>query len=167
MDIKKFAIQIVLLLVVAFGAMILSFNISLLGGLFPAFNTSKSFPSTQIKVGQAVVKVEVADTPEERGRGLGGRNSLATDSGMLFVFSESQKQRFWMKGMKIPVDMIFIDKGRVVDILKNVPPPSPNQSDQTLLIYEPVAPADMVLETNAGFADSFGIRTGDSVYLLK
>ena len=161
---KKFAIQIIFLLILAFGGLYLSINQNLFGDLFPS---SQQPTQQQIKIGRSIVKVEVADNPGERSKGLGGRDSLASDSGMLFVFSEAGTHRFWMKGMKIPLDFIFIKNGKVVDVLKSIPNPEPNQKDADLPIYQPADPIDMMLEVNSGFIDSHGIKAGDQVYQIK
>lgn len=52
--------------------------------------------------------LEVADTPELRRKGLMGRDSLPACCGMLFTDLEGGA--FWMKGCKIPLDIVFISK---------------------------------------------------------
>ena len=62
--------------------------------------------------GDASVILEVADTPEARARGLMGRESLPACCGMLFTDLEGGA--FWMKGCRIPLDIVFLDdSGRV------------------------------------------------------
>src|SRR5581483_1780979 len=78
---------------------------------------------------KASLNVEIADTPEKRSLGLGGRDFLATDSGMLFLFDTSTKHQFWMKGMKIPLDFIWIKGDVIVDLLPKIPPPAPGTPD--------------------------------------
>lgn len=116
---------------------------------------------------KTIVRIELAETPDKRAKGLGGRTSLASDSGMLFVFNKPSKYQFWMKEMKIPLDFIWIKGDQVVDILANVPPPQPNQSDQTLPIYAPVTDVDRVLEVNSGFVASNSIKVGDKLKLVE
>ena len=63
------------------------------------------------------VRVEIADTPEERQTGLMGRSALAENAGMLFVFDQEQILSFWMKDTLIPLSIAYIDaEGRIVDI---------------------------------------------------
>lgn len=162
--IKKFAIQVAALLIVAFGALYFSFNQNYIRGVIPG---NQALNQTQIRVNETLVKVEVADTVAERSEGLSGRPSLASDSGMLFVFPESKKYQFWMKGMKFPLDLIFIQNSKVVDLIKGASPPPEGQDDSTLTIYEPTVPIDMLLEVNSGFSDKSNIKVGDQVSLIK
>ncbi|KKR81487.1 MAG: hypothetical protein UU73_C0001G0033 [Candidatus Daviesbacteria bacterium GW2011_GWA1_41_61] len=161
---KKFAIQIIALVLVILGALYLSSNSSILQSVLPL---NQNLSRTQIKINETVVNVEVADTPSERSKGLGGRLSLASNSGMLFVFPETKKTQFWMKGMNFPLDFIFIRDGKVVDIIPNVQPPLPNQPDSNLPVYEPTVSINMMLEVSAGFVAAHSIKLGDQVYLIK
>ena len=54
------------------------------------------------------VMVEVAATPQDRRKGLMGRETLAPGHGMLFVFDGQKVQTFWMRNTLISLDMVFI-----------------------------------------------------------
>lgn len=162
---KKFAIQMIALVVVILGALYFTNNNGALQSVIPS--SGQNLSQTRVKVNEAIVDVEVADTPAERSKGLGGRSSLASDSGMLFVFPETKKTQFWMKGMNFPLDFIFIRDGKVVDIMTNVQQPLAHQADSTLPVYEPTVPINMMLEVNAGFVSANSIKLGDQVYLIK
>lgn len=108
------------------------------------------------------VTVELALDPYQWGKGLMFRDSLAPDSGMLFVFPTEEKRSFWMKDTLIPLDILFISRDKkVVTIHKNVAPCT------TLICprYTPTQGALYVLEVNAGFTDTYGIKEGDTVNL--
>ena len=159
---KKFIIQAVLLITVALVA------IAFFG---PGNQTSIPFlpqtPETnKLKVGSTQVNVEIAERADERKKGLGGRESLATDSGMLFIFEKPGKFGFWMKGLNFPLDMIWIRDKKVVDIIKNALPPAQGQKDEDLPIYMPREEVDMVLEVTGGFVDGNGIKLGDIVEIV-
>lgn len=161
---RKFWIQITILLIVSLGALYLSYHLDLVEPFLPV---KPKISETKIKVGEVVLKIEVADSASKRSKGLSGRESLASDSGMLFIFPQEKKYQFWMKGMKFPLDFIFIRGGKVVDLLRSIPTPSPAQQDQSLPLYEPVVPINMMLEVNSGFIDARQIQIGETVYLIK
>jgi hypothetical protein len=103
--------------------------------------------------------VEVADTVAKREKGLGDRDALPEGHGMYFPFGQEQRWVFWMKGMRFPIDIIWIRQGRVVGIEHDVQPPRAFP----LETYSPPEPADSVLEVNAGVAREIGLRPGDEV----
>jgi len=163
---KQFWIQIFALLLVVFGALYLTFNQDTWQSFIPGSGNA-NLDHTRIKINETIINIEVADTAAERNRGLSSRESLAADSGMLFVFDKPKQTQFWMKGMRFALDMIFIRDGKVVDILRNVPPPEDGQKDDQLPLYQPVTEIDMMLEVPAGFADSRNIQIGDTVFLVS
>ena len=118
-------------------------------------NHEPSRPS--VSIGGAVFSVEVVRTAEEQARGLGYRDSLCADCGMLFPFERPDRYSFWMKGMRFPIDIIWIREGTIVHIERNA-----SHTDQTR-VYRPDAPADMVLELGAGICNEKGIRENDRV----
>lgn len=107
-----------------------------------------------------IVKVELAQTDDQRRAGLSGRRSLGDYEGMLFVMDEVGTYAFWMKDMLIPLDIIFVDsKYFIVDIKENV---QPCGSGYCPSIY-PESPFLYVLEVNAGFAKSNKVVVGNSM----
>lgn len=121
----------------------------------------------KITVKDTEISVITVRTAEEITKGLGGTVNLPEDQGMLFLFSQQNMSRiFWMKNMVIPIDIIWIDDNKVVQIDAEVPPPdSPNVPDSALKLYPSNQPVDYVLETNAGWAARNNIVVGDSVNL--
>ena len=94
------------------------------------------------------ILLEVADTEVKREHGLSDRQSLAPDTGMLFVFDTPGFPEFWMKDMHFPIDMIFLDKDlRVVTTFASAQPSS------YPAIFKPTAPAQFVIEVQAGFVE--------------
>ena len=51
--------------------------------------------------GETLFTVELADTPQERSRGLMFRENMPRGAGMLFVYDAPQQARFWMKNTLI------------------------------------------------------------------
>ena len=120
----------------------------------------------KLQINDAMLKVEIADTKEKRSKGLAGRQSLATDEGMLFVFPKADKYPFWMKGLSFPIDFVWINGDKVTDILSNVPPPSSGQTDESLAIYSSNQEVDKVLEVSSGTVQRLNIKAGDTVKIL-
>lgn len=118
---------------------------------------------TQLEIRGHRFTVELAVTPKEQQKGLGFRDSLDTDTGMFFVYQTAQTYGFWMKGMRFPIDIIWIRDQNIVDISKNVPV----ATESSLPTYSPKVPANKVLEVNAGIAEKLGIQVGDTVKILR
>lgn len=115
----------------------------------------------RVILGGASFSVEIADTDEKRERGLGYRDALCDTCGMFFVFDRPDVYGFWMKGMRFPLDILWIREGRVIHIERGV-----DFHDQQK-IYQPSSLADRVLELNAGICEKRGIREGDAVTFEK
>ena len=95
-----------------------------------------------VSVGNVVFEVEVADTPQSRSKGLSGRDSLPDMSGMIFVFESGRTSNFWMKGMRIPLDFVWIgEECTIVDTHSNVQPPAPSTDDGQLPLYRSDSPS--------------------------
>lgn len=69
----------------------------------------------ELKTATATYRVELAQTPAARRRGLMMRNHLDRSSGMLLVYQQVDDHRIWMKNMLIPIRVYWIDSdARVV-----------------------------------------------------
>lgn len=102
-------------------------------------------------------RVEIADTPEERARGLMFREALPENRGMLFVYGTARTVTMWMKNTYIPLDMVFIgDDGIIAHIRQNAPP-------RSLDAISSGGPVAYVLELNAGVTRRMKIGKGDRV----
>lgn len=121
-------------------------------------------PKTVLIIGGRKVIVEIADSPVSRARGLGGHRPLAENEGMLFLFPSADSHQFWMKDMTFPIDIVWLNSGRVVDMAPHVPPPAFPSAD--LPIYMPRIPSGSTVELSAGFTEKYGVKIGDSVSLL-
>lgn len=159
---KKFIIQVVLLIIlIAVGIVF----------YLPSSNSNKFelpfLPQqpkfSNLEINGTALKVEVADTPGRKSKGLGGRTSLGVNEGMLFIFERYDKHPFWMKGLSFPLDFVWIKDDKVADTLENIPPPQPNQLDSALPIYSSKAEINKVLEVNAGTIQKLNIKAGDTV----
>jgi len=86
------------------------------------------------------------------------RDNLGVDQGMLFLLKEEAVHTFWMKNMRFPLDIIWIDKEKkIVDIAKNALPCVNNTCPNLV----PRQKSQFVLEVNAGYADKNNIKIGE------
>src|SRR5688572_2372443 len=136
---------------------IVALVVSLTASAALAFMHSK-FSQGYVELGDGLkVAVTVAANDATREKGLSGKEGLGPDEGMLFLFDRPNTYGFWMKDMKFPIDIIWINDGTVVDITTDATPPVPGEE---LAVYYPRVPVDKVLEVQAGFARTHGLRTG-------
>jgi uncharacterized membrane protein (UPF0127 family) len=106
------------------------------------------------------IQVELADQPESRSSGLSGRSQLGDYQGMIFIFEKENSYSFWMQGMLIPLDIIFIDtKGVIVDIKSNQVPCTEDYCPS----IASSKPFKYALEVNSGFSRSNRIDIGNEV----
>lgn len=111
-----------------------------------------------LSAGNKRYRVEVANDEQERKRGLSGRQALAGDEGMLFVFSRPGFHCIWMKDMRFALDIVWLDaQKRVIQILEQVGPDTYPES------FCPARPASYVVELNAGQVQAAGIKPGQVV----
>lgn len=74
-------------------------------------------PAATLRVGKTAVRAEVADEDSERSCGLMFRESLARDSGMLFVMPVTGPAAFWMRNTLVPLSIAFIGPdGAIMEI---------------------------------------------------
>ena len=70
------------------------------------------------------LQVEVADKPSERKQGLMCRESIPSETGMLFTYDSDNSSGFWMYNTYTAIDILFIDSyGQVADMIKMSPCP--------------------------------------------
>ena len=120
------------------------------------FNFTNS-PSATIK--DKTFKLLVAKSDEEKQVGLSRHENLPADSGMIFLFDEPNIYSFWMKDMKFPIDILYINGDRIVTIYKNQKPERSGNPP----VLTPKEEADKVLEINAGLSDKYKFLEGDKI----
>ena len=107
---------------------------------------------------------ELASTPGHRAVGLSGRDSLLSLTGMLFTWETGIATAFWMKGMRFPLDLIWISKDCVVvNIMSDLPSPTPETPSGELPLYRSEESAAYTFEINAGEARKHRIVLGSQV----
>lgn len=112
------------------------------------------------------LSVLVAKTGHQHERGLGQRESLAPYEGMLFLFDLPKEYVFIMRDMAFPIDIVWFNEGKVVDIAPSVQP-EPGVPVERLKRYIPRKPATIVLELPAGWAASHNLKLGDTLQVVE
>jgi len=111
--------------------------------------------ATSLFIGDAKIYIEIAKTTAELTRGLSGRLVLAENSGLFFIFPNSDIHGIWMKDMNFPIDIIWLDENyQIIFIKENAIPESYPE------VFTPNTPARYVLEIPAGFVQKNKISVG-------
>lgn len=116
---------------------------------------------SSVVIGDSQVIVDLALTPTEQSKGLAVKDTIKENEGMLFIFESPKKHSFWMKDMKFPIDIIWIDQeGRISHIEKSLQPcifllPCPSFSPSNDSLY--------VLEVVSNFTNKYNVNVGDKV----
>ncbi|MEM1042363.1 MAG: DUF192 domain-containing protein [Bacteroidota bacterium] len=103
------------------------------------------------------IDIEIAEGDSATARGLMDRTSLPEKSGMLFLMPRTQRHSFWMANTPLSLDITFVSPdSAVINTAKYTRPfSSENVSAEGLSRF--------VVETQAGFTDTWGITAGDRV----
>ncbi|HJT83674.1 MAG TPA: DUF192 domain-containing protein [Nitrososphaeraceae archaeon] len=105
------------------------------------------------------VLVDIAITDKQLQDGLAIKNSLKENEGMLFFLGEPRKASFWMKDMKFPIDIIWLNESfSIVHIEQEL---QPCESIFSCKSFKPNSDALYVFETIAGFANKHDLKIGD------
>jgi uncharacterized protein len=109
----------------------------------------------------AVLHVEVADSPSEQGKGLMGVDTLPQNDGMAFVYEEPVESTFWMKDTLIPLSIAFVDEDDRVIGVRDMEPCTADPCPS----YGSDEPYVLAIEANLGWFDDHGIAAGDRTEL--
>ena len=66
------------------------------------------------------LSLDLADNEQKRSYGLMNREDMRPNSGMLFIWKDSQIRNFWMKNTHFNLDLFFLNnQGEIIEIYKN------------------------------------------------
>ena len=127
------------------------------------FKATQKYLQTKVTVNNFDLTVYLAMNNKQIIKGLVIKNQLKENEGMLFVYQLPAKYRFSMRGMKFPIDIIWLDSnGTVVHIEHNLQP--------CIMTFAFICPSYIpdkdslyVLETVAGFSKKHSIKVGTNV----
>lgn len=128
------------------------------GDFLPLDDILSEKATPRVTIGDAMVLIEVVDTPASMSRGLSERESLDENAGMLFVYEEAGLYHFWMLNMNFSIDIIWVGKDNtILDITHDL---SPDTYPET---FTSLGPAQYVLEVNAGWVQRNNVAIGMEV----
>ena len=98
--------------------------------------------------------IKVAQTEEEKKKGLMFVNKLTQSNGLLLIYKKPKIVKIWMHNTQIPLDLIFINEQNKVILIKKGKPFSKK-------IISSITPVIGVLEIPQGCAEKLDISLGD------
>lgn len=125
----------------------------------------RDFTQATVRLPARSIAVGLAVTKAEQQRGLAGCRRVPRDHGLYFTFVAAAPRTFWMRGMLMPIDLVWINQGLVVGLEENIPPPALGTTYEQLARFHSPQPVDGVLELAAGAAHRLGLTQGTSLVL--
>ena len=102
------------------------------------------------------LRLEIPKSALDFKQGLMFRESLDTDSGMLFVFDNIAQQSFHMTETRIPLDIAFIREDGVIESIKQLEPNNP------IPVYSE-GDIELAIEVNRGWFAENNVEVGDQL----
>jgi len=137
---------------IVFGVIVIIVLVVLLILLLPRNRTNET-----VNLGDGTFSARIAKTEADREMGLSGVESLASNKALLMVFPYSAQWQIWMKDMKIPLDIVWLNQDKkVIYIVKDALP-----KDSTNVIFTPTTNAEYVIEFSAGTVKNHSISLGE------
>ncbi|MGV8711660.1 MAG: DUF192 domain-containing protein [Nitrosomonas sp.] len=130
--------------------------ILVLAGVLNGKASASDSPRIVLEISGHALSAEVAHTQLSRSQGLMYRETLAENSGMLFVFAEASYYSMWMKDTFIPLSVAFIDEHGVILNIEDMQP-------ETRTAHDSEGMAKYALEMNKGWFEVRKISAGARV----
>jgi uncharacterized membrane protein (UPF0127 family) len=108
----------------------------------------------EIRLGDKVVRMQIAVREEEMQRGLMERRDLGRNDGMLFVYDHPQRMSFWMRDTPTPLDIGFFNASATLEEIYQLHP-----FDETT-VSSRSSTLSLALEMNQGWYRENGIKPG-------
>lgn len=126
----------------------------------------------ELQIGSERFLLELAADEETRSLGLGGRESIDANGGMIFVFSRPAVRSFFMRDCVIPIDIAFLDGAGRITATYTMTPEAPQAESETDFAYEQRLKryssryrAKYAVELRAGTIERLGLRPADRLAL--
>ncbi|MCB9820212.1 DUF192 domain-containing protein [Candidatus Nomurabacteria bacterium] len=118
-----------------------------------------NYPRVEATIANEKFTLLAPQTTKERQRGLSAVAKLPSGYGMLFP--GHKYIRIWMKDMKYPIDIVWIDKdGKVIHIVDNA---RPSSYPKTTFVNPENTAAKYAIELNSGEAKRLGLGSTSTI----
>ena len=121
----------------------------------------KPYSDPKAKINGKEIDLEVANTEFLKQKGMMYKTSYPKNRGMLFLWDDIVPISMWMRNTFLPLDIIYMVDGEVVDYDKDVQPCEEQQCET----YGNVN-ANQVMELLSGGVDNYNIKIGDKIELV-
>lgn len=121
-----------------------------------------------LQIGGEKFILEIAADDRTRFVGLSGRQSIAANGGMIFVYPREAMRSFYMRDCPIPIDILFLDSAGAIVTLYTMQPEAPRAASESasayaerLQYYSSREQAQFVIELRAGTIRRLGLEPAD------
>jgi uncharacterized protein len=112
-----------------------------------------------LNIGSHKIRATLANTQHSRAQGLMNTTHLCDGCGMLFIFPQPGKHKFWMKDTPLSLSIAFISaEGRIVKITEMQANTLHTHSAQEDVLY--------ALEMKAGWFSKHSVKVHDQLHGL-
>jgi uncharacterized membrane protein (UPF0127 family) len=127
-----------------------------------------TFPEGTIRIGENVIKVEIAESNADKQRWLMFREQkLPLDSAMILVYEKPALYSMWLLNIEYDLDLIWFDEeGSIVYMVKSAPP-CENTLDAASCTYKNTKPAKYIIAATSGFIDEHGITERSKLTIIS
>lgn len=134
----------------------------LFGALFARVHTGRVLEESTITTPRGEIWVTLAQDQASWEQGLSGTKSLEANTGKLFIFDKPDTYGFWMKDMRYPLDIVWIDETQtIIAVTADAIPESYPE------VFYPPKPVLYVLELNAGEAAVEMLSPGTQINIVR
>lgn len=122
--------------------------VGVLGYLYIAHCSCTKSSLPKLTVG--LYQLQVAATPQSRGKGLQGVRHIPRCTGMLFIYPTPTRAVYWMYKCYTPMDIVFLDiNGNVQGVVPAMPPTTQETAPEQVVRYTTSGPMKTNLVQNA------------------
>ncbi len=110
--------------------------------------------------GGQVIQAEVMMRQDDMARGMMHRSEIPSGRGLLFVFGKPGQNRFWMLNVKVPLDIVWMDRGHTIVELAANAEPCPELPCRS---YGGEKESQFILELAGGSIAKYGLQPGQTI----